>query len=55
MEAMDRRDEDYGSVRLIEHFLRSDACVEGLVEDVQRFAQVSERTDDAKAVLVCSR
>ncbi len=54
-EAMDRYDEEYGPARLIEHFLRQDACVDGLIEEVRRFADGSERTDDATAVLVCSR
>lgn len=54
-EAMDRADEEYGPSRLMEHFRRPDACVEGLLEEVQRFAVGSDRTDDATAVLVSCR
>ena len=54
-EAMDRHDEEYGPARLVEHFLRPDACVQGLIEEVQRFSSGSDRTDDATAVLIRSR
>ena len=54
-EAMNRHDEEYGPARLVEHFLRPDACVEGLIEEVQRFAYGSDLTDDATVVLVRSR
>jgi sigma-B regulation protein RsbU (phosphoserine phosphatase) len=54
-EAMNRDDEEYGPARLLEHFLRPDACVEGLIEEVQRFGHGSDRTDDATAVLIRSR
>lgn len=53
-EAMDRHDEEYGPARLIEHFLRPEACLNGLIEEVQRFAHGSDHTDDATAILVCS-
>ena len=53
-EAMDRHDEEYGTARLIEHFLRPEACLKGLIEEVQRFAHGSDHTDDAMAILVCS-
>jgi phosphoserine phosphatase RsbU/P len=54
-EAMDRHNEEFGPARLIEHFLRPDACVEGLIEEVRRFSVGSDRSDDATVVLICSR
>jgi sigma-B regulation protein RsbU (phosphoserine phosphatase) len=54
-EAINRDDEEYGPARLLEHFLQPDACIEGLIEEVQRFGQGSDRTDDATAVLIRSR
>jgi sigma-B regulation protein RsbU (phosphoserine phosphatase) len=54
-EAMNRTEEEYGPTRLLEHFLQPDACVEGLIEEVQRFGHGSDRTDDATAVLIRSR
>ncbi|WP_263366392.1 GAF domain-containing SpoIIE family protein phosphatase [Edaphobacter bradus] len=54
-EAMNSRDEEYGPARLREHFLQPDACVEGLIEEVQRFGHGSNRTDDATVVLIRSR
>jgi phosphoserine phosphatase RsbU/P len=54
-EAMDSTDEEYGPARLIEHFLQPEACVNGLIEEVQRFGCGSDRTDDATAVLIRSR
>jgi sigma-B regulation protein RsbU (phosphoserine phosphatase) len=54
-EAMNRHDEEYGPARLVEHFLRTEACVEGLFEEVQRFSAGSMHTDDATAVLIASR
>ena len=45
----------FGSYRLIEHFLRPEACVDGLIAQVQRFGAGSARTDDATAVLIRSR
>jgi len=54
-EAMNRNEEEYGPARLLEHFLQPDACVEGLIEEVQRFGHGSDRTDDATAVLIRSR
>ncbi|MBV8552989.1 MAG: SpoIIE family protein phosphatase [Acidobacteriaceae bacterium] len=54
-EAMNLHYEEYGPARLIEHFLQPDACVEGLIEQVQRFGHGSERTDDTTAVLIHSR
>ena len=54
-EAIDSTEEEYGSARLLEHFLRPGACVDGLIADVQRFSAGSDRTDDATAVLIRSR
>jgi sigma-B regulation protein RsbU (phosphoserine phosphatase) len=54
-EAMNRHEEEYGPGRLVEHFLRPHACVEGLFEEVQRFSVGSTHTDDATAVLITSR
>jgi phosphoserine phosphatase RsbU/P len=54
-EAMDGAEEEYGAGRLIEHFLQPGACVDGLIEEVQRFGAGSVLTDDATAVLIRSR
>jgi sigma-B regulation protein RsbU (phosphoserine phosphatase) len=54
-EAMDSSEEEYGPARLIEHFRQPDACVNGLIAEVQRFGAGSDRTDDATAVLIRSR
>ena len=54
-EATNFRQEEYGATRLLEHFLQPDACVEGLIADLQRFGDGSKRTDDATAVLIRSR
>jgi sigma-B regulation protein RsbU (phosphoserine phosphatase) len=54
-EAMDSTEEEYGPDRLIEHFLRPGACVDGLIAEVQRFGAGSGLTDDATAVLIRSR
>jgi sigma-B regulation protein RsbU (phosphoserine phosphatase) len=54
-EAMNRDEEEYGPGRLVEHFLRPEACVEGLFEEIQRFSVGSTHTDDATAVLITSR
>jgi sigma-B regulation protein RsbU (phosphoserine phosphatase) len=54
-EAMDSAEEDFGPARLIEHFLNSEACVDSLIAEVQRFGRGSDRSDDATAVLIRSR
>ncbi|HEX5283169.1 MAG TPA: GAF domain-containing SpoIIE family protein phosphatase [Bryocella sp.] len=54
-EAMNRDEEEYGPARLVEHFIRPEACVEALFEEIQRFSVGSEYTDDATAVLITSR
>jgi phosphoserine phosphatase RsbU/P len=48
-------DEEYGAGRLVEHFLRPSACVDGLIEEVGRFSHGSNHIDDATAVLIRSR
>ena len=54
-EAMNGAEEEYGPARLLEHFLEPDACVDGLIAEVQRFGEGSDRADDATAVLIRSR
>jgi len=54
-EATNLLDEEYGAGRLLEHFKGSDACVEGLIEEVQKFSLGSAHTDDATVVLIRSR
>ena len=54
-EAMNHVDEEYGAARLVQHFLQPSACVDGLIEEVQRFSHKSNHTDDATAVLIRSR
>ena len=54
-EAMDSKEEEYGPARLIEHFLRPEASVGGLIADVRRFSAGSDQADDATAVLIRSR
>jgi sigma-B regulation protein RsbU (phosphoserine phosphatase) len=54
-EAMNCAEEEYGPARLIEHFLKPEACVDGLIAEVQRFGASSNHTDDATAVLIRSR
>ena len=54
-EAVNALEEEYGPARLREHFLQPDACVEGLIEEVQRFGYGSSFADDATAVLIRSR
>jgi sigma-B regulation protein RsbU (phosphoserine phosphatase) len=53
-EAMNSKEEEYGTARLLEHFLEPDACIEGLIAEVQGFGG-SDRSDDATAVLIRSR
>ena len=53
---MDAADEEYGPARLIEHFLKPEACVGSLIAEVQRFGGRANRIDDdATAVLIRSR
>jgi len=54
-EAMNATDEEYGPARLIEHFVKTEACVDSLISEVQGFAVGSEHTDDATALLIRSR
>jgi len=51
-EAENRADEEYGSARLREHFLRTDASAESLLDDVRSFAASSGLRDDASVILV---
>src|ERR1700733_14767627 len=51
-EAENQRDEEYGLVRLQEHFLRTDASAESLLDDVHSFAHGSGLRDDASVILV---
>jgi sigma-B regulation protein RsbU (phosphoserine phosphatase) len=54
-EAMSSQDEEYGPGRLMQHFLRPDACVKALIDEVQRFSGGLQMSDDATAVLIHSR
>ncbi|HMG03279.1 MAG TPA: GAF domain-containing SpoIIE family protein phosphatase [Edaphobacter sp.] len=54
-EAMNREEEEYGPSRLLEHFLQPDACIEGLIQEVQLFGHASDQADDATALLIRSR
>jgi sigma-B regulation protein RsbU (phosphoserine phosphatase) len=52
-EAENQADEEYGSARLQEHFLRTnDASTESLLDDVRSFADGSGLRDDASVILV---
>jgi sigma-B regulation protein RsbU (phosphoserine phosphatase) len=51
-EAENRADEEYGWARLQEHFLRTDASAESLLDDVRSFADGSGLRDDASVILV---
>jgi serine phosphatase RsbU (regulator of sigma subunit) len=51
-EAENQTDEEYGLVRLQEHFLRADASAESLLDDVHSFADGSGLRDDASVILV---
>lgn len=47
--------EEYGPARLMHHFLRPNACVNGLITEVLRFGATSDHIDDATVVLLRSR
>jgi sigma-B regulation protein RsbU (phosphoserine phosphatase) len=51
-EAENPTDEEYGSARLQEHFLRPDASAESLVDNVRLFANGAGLRDDASVILV---
>jgi sigma-B regulation protein RsbU (phosphoserine phosphatase) len=51
-EAENRADEEYGLARLQEHFLRTDASAESLLDDVRSFADGAGLRDDASVILV---
>jgi sigma-B regulation protein RsbU (phosphoserine phosphatase) len=54
-EAENGTDEQYGPERLMRHFLKPGACVDGLIAEVKRFGAASARTDDATVVMLKSR
>jgi sigma-B regulation protein RsbU (phosphoserine phosphatase) len=54
-EAMNKDNEEYGPARLIRHFLRSEACVDSLIDEVRAFGSGSDIADDATALLIRSR
>jgi serine phosphatase RsbU (regulator of sigma subunit) len=51
-EAENPVDEEYGWLRLQEHFSRADASAESLLGDVRSFADGSGLRDDASVILV---
>jgi serine phosphatase RsbU (regulator of sigma subunit) len=51
-EAENQTGEEYGLVRLQEHFSRTDASAESLLDDVRLFADGSGLHDDASVILV---
>jgi phosphoserine phosphatase RsbU/P len=51
-EAENQADEEYGTVRLRDHFLRTDASAESLLDAVRSFADGSGLRDDASLILV---
>src|SRR5579863_498179 len=51
-EAENPRDEDYGLARLQQHFSRSEASAESLLDDVRAFADGAGLRDDASVILV---
>jgi sigma-B regulation protein RsbU (phosphoserine phosphatase) len=51
-EAENPADQEYGGARLREHFLRSDASAESLLDDVRSFADGAGLRDDASVILV---
>jgi sigma-B regulation protein RsbU (phosphoserine phosphatase) len=53
-EATNADDEEYGSARLAEHLVSSDASKESLLQSVRTFAEGGELQDDATIILVRS-
>jgi phosphoserine phosphatase RsbU/P len=53
-EASTIAEEEYGLARLLEHFTDREACINGLIAEVQRFSAGSDHPDDATAVLIRS-
>ena len=51
-EAENQTDEEYGLARLQEHFSRTDASAESLLDDVRSFADGGGLRDDASVILV---
>jgi sigma-B regulation protein RsbU (phosphoserine phosphatase) len=54
-EAMNADYQEYGPARVIEHFLRPDASVKGLLEEARRHGSGSDLTDDSTALLIRGR
>jgi phosphoserine phosphatase RsbU/P len=54
-ESMNESFEEYGPMRLVDHFRQAHACVEALIEEIRTFGMGSDLTDDATAVLIHSR
>ena len=54
-EAMDKTEEEFGPDRLLKHFHDPEACVDGLIAEVQKHGAGSVHTDDATALLIRSR
>jgi phosphoserine phosphatase RsbU/P len=53
-EAENRDEEEYGTARLANHFLRGDASPESIIDDVRSFAAVNSVRDDATVILIQS-
>jgi sigma-B regulation protein RsbU (phosphoserine phosphatase) len=53
-EAANPAEDEYGPARLLQHFSAPDACINGLIDEVQRYSAGSDRPDDATAVLIRS-
>jgi phosphoserine phosphatase RsbU/P len=51
-EAENQADEEYGLVRLQEHFMQTDSSAESLLNDVRSFAEGVSLRDDASVILV---
>ena len=54
-EAENPNDEQYGTQRLVAHISRNEATMDGLLEDVRRFANGAGLRDDATVILVEGR
>jgi sigma-B regulation protein RsbU (phosphoserine phosphatase) len=54
-EAMNRDYEEFGGLRLMEHFRNPHACAEALIDEVRRYGHGSDLTDDATVVVIQAR
>jgi sigma-B regulation protein RsbU (phosphoserine phosphatase) len=54
-EAMNRDYEEFGGLRLMEHFRNPHACAEVLIDEVRRYGHGSDLTDDATVVVIQAR